>query len=55
MTHDDETEAERVAICIEAGVPEARARQIAACEREMVERSWSLCRCGSHHEQEDTQ
>lgn len=43
---------ERLAICLEAGVPEARAREVAECERvwaiARVTRSAWRCQCGTH-------
>lgn len=47
-----EVEAERLAVCVEAGVPEARAREIAACERvwaaaREMRQPWR-CECGAH-------
>lgn len=47
-----EVAAERLAIALEAGVPEARARELAECERvwatARVTRSAWRCQCGAH-------
>lgn len=49
---DDELENERIAICVESGVAELRARAIASCERHRrrLERIgiYVDCDCGSH-------
>lgn len=48
----DDLEQERIAIAVESGVPEERAREIARCEREReADRLMGLtafCRCGAH-------
>lgn len=45
----EERMAERIAICVEAGVSELRARQIAGCE-ERVQQGAERCTCGAGHE-----
>lgn len=54
VTDDDEQERERIAICVESGVSELRARTIASCERHRrrMERIGidAGCDCGAHLE-----